>query len=59
VIDLRLICDERADYSAVSPIEPSAAGGGKIARAIARAVTGGGAGRPRSHCSLPGFTGQR
>jgi hypothetical protein len=35
VIDLRLICSEPADYAAVSPIEPSAAGGEKIARAIA------------------------
>jgi lysophospholipase L1-like esterase len=33
VIDLRLICDEDADYA--NPIEPSAHGGGKIARAIA------------------------
>lgn len=36
VIDLRLICTERGDYSTLSPIEPSAAGGEKIARAIAR-----------------------
>jgi hypothetical protein len=35
VIDLRLVCDRPADYSHVSPIEPSAAGGGKIARVIA------------------------
>jgi hypothetical protein len=35
VIDLRLICDEPTDYAAVSPIEPSMAGGEKIARAIA------------------------
>jgi hypothetical protein len=35
VIDLRLICDEAEDYSEVSPIEPSAAGGAKIARVIA------------------------
>jgi len=35
VIDLRLTCDEAADYSNVSPIEPSAAGGAKIARVIA------------------------
>ena len=35
VIDLRLICDEDADFA--NPIEPSARGGDKIARAI-RAV---------------------
>jgi hypothetical protein len=40
VIDLRLVCPEAADYSPLSPIEPSAAGGAKIARAIVRAVTG-------------------
>jgi hypothetical protein len=34
VIDLRLICNEETDYSEVSPIEPSHAGGQKIARAI-------------------------
>ncbi|EMY33947.1 hypothetical protein D477_012248 [Arthrobacter crystallopoietes BAB-32] len=33
LIDLRLICDEDADYA--NPIEPSAHGGRKIARAIA------------------------
>jgi hypothetical protein len=38
VIDLRLVCDEAADYSRLSPIEPSAAGGAKIARAIVRAL---------------------
>jgi hypothetical protein len=38
VIDLRLICREAADYASTSPIEPSALGGGKIARALARAV---------------------
>jgi hypothetical protein len=35
VIDLRLVCDEDADYSSLSPIEPSARGGDKIARLIA------------------------
>ena len=35
VIDLRRFCTESADYSAVSPIEPSAQGGHKIAGAIA------------------------
>jgi lysophospholipase L1-like esterase len=38
VIDLRLVCDEAADYSSVSPIEPSARGGAKIARVIAEVV---------------------
>jgi hypothetical protein len=36
VIDLRLICNEPADYA--NPIEPSGRGGRKIAEAIARAV---------------------
>jgi GDSL-like Lipase/Acylhydrolase family len=39
VIDLRLICTEPIDYARSSPIEPSAVGGGKIARAVDRAVT--------------------
>jgi len=34
LIDLRTICNEVRDYSALSPIEPSASGGSKIARAI-------------------------
>lgn len=34
VIDLRLICNVDADYSEVSPIEPSHVGGQKIAQAI-------------------------
>lgn len=36
LIDLRLICTEDSDYA--NPIEPSAAGGAKIAAVIARAV---------------------
>lgn len=36
VIDTRLICQSPTDYSAISPIEPSAAGGQKIASAIVR-----------------------
>lgn len=36
VLDLRLICTEKADYA--NEIEPSAVGGEKIARAIARVV---------------------
>jgi GDSL-like Lipase/Acylhydrolase family len=36
VIDLRLVCSERADYA--NPIEPSGQGGMKIAKAIAHAT---------------------
>ena len=39
VIDLRLICTHVADYSHVSPIEPSVVGGAKIAKVIAEVVT--------------------
>ena len=39
VIDLRLVCDRPADYSHLSPIEPSAVGGAKIARVIAEVAT--------------------
>lgn len=38
VLDLRLICTDRDDYSRSSPIEPSSVGGGKIARAISRLI---------------------
>lgn len=38
LIDLRLICSEPSDYA--NPIEPSARGGEKIARAIARLAGG-------------------
>lgn len=38
VIDLRLVCSEAEDYSKVSPIEPSAKGGEKIAKAVASLV---------------------
>jgi hypothetical protein len=48
VVDLRLICDEARDYSAVSPIEPSEIGGAKIVRAIRRLVTGHDFGRVES-----------
>lgn len=34
IIDLRLVCTEPLDYSEVSPIEPSRAGGEKIAAVI-------------------------
>jgi hypothetical protein len=40
VLDLRLVCTDPADYARSSPIEPSVVGGGKIARAVARLVTG-------------------
>lgn len=40
LIDLRTICSEKTDYADTSPIEPSASGGGKIARAIIQAVSG-------------------
>lgn len=40
ILDLRCVCDERADYSALSPIEPSERGGSKIVRAILRVVNG-------------------
>ena len=43
VIDLRLVCSERADYA--NPIEPSGQGGMKIAKAIARATGAGPLGR--------------
>ena len=39
VIDLRLLCDRPSDYSKVSPIEPSMAGGSKIARVIVEVAT--------------------
>jgi hypothetical protein len=47
VIDLRLVCSEKADDA--SPIEPSGQGGMKIAQAIARA-TGAGPARRYSVC---------
>lgn len=34
VIDLRSVCTEAEDYSAISPIEPSVQGGRKIARRL-------------------------
>lgn len=38
IIDLRTICSHTADYSSLSPIEPSDAGGRKIAAALAIAL---------------------
>jgi hypothetical protein len=46
VLDLRLICDRDEDYA--NPIEPSSAGGAKIADAIARLVATHDFGRGRS-----------
>lgn len=40
VIDLRHICTLPSDYSVISPIEPSSAGGMKIAKAIAALLLG-------------------
>jgi hypothetical protein len=34
VIDLRMVCNQPSDYSAISPIEPSAEGGAKIVKAV-------------------------
>lgn len=38
VLDLRVLCNEIIDYSALSPIEPSSKGGMKIAKRIAHVV---------------------
>ncbi len=38
VIDLRVICNEKEDYSAVSPIEPSHQGGMKIVNTIKKVL---------------------
>jgi hypothetical protein len=43
IVDLRLVCGDRIDYSELSPIEPSRSGGEKIARAIRDALLGSGA----------------
>lgn len=40
IIDLRFVCRDPRDYSALSPIEPSETGGAKIASAIAKVVAG-------------------
>jgi hypothetical protein len=39
VLDLRVLCRDKSDYSSLSPIEPSAIGGAKIAEAMARFFT--------------------
>ena len=46
VLDLRLVCADEADYSDVSPIEPSARGGAKIAALVAAVLTGHDWGKP-------------
>lgn len=46
VIDLRFVCCSPADYA--NPIEPSASGGAKIARAVVNAVARRDAGKPGS-----------
>lgn len=39
LIDLRVVCRDAACYSAASPIEPSAVGGSRIAKAIAEVTS--------------------
>jgi hypothetical protein len=39
VLDLRLVCDQPRHFSPLSPIEPSSAGGERIAEALARFIT--------------------
>jgi hypothetical protein len=40
IIDLRLVCTERSDYSELSPIEPSEVGGAKIAVVVRNILIG-------------------
>ncbi len=40
IIDLRLVCSERSDYSEISPIEPSRMGGAKIAAVLGNFLLG-------------------
>jgi hypothetical protein len=40
IVDLRAVCTDRADYSELSPIEPSRIGGEKIAGVIRNALLG-------------------
>ena len=40
VVDLRLVCTESADYSSLSPIEPSCCGGEKIAKVVSDLLLG-------------------
>ncbi len=46
LIDLRLVCNEQTDYA--NPIEPSSAGGAKIARTIAQLLRNGNFARGRT-----------
>jgi len=55
MIDLRVVCDEAEDYSAISPIEPSAQGGAKIAKVIAALIRQHDFSVPRAGTSI--FTG--
>ncbi|MEN9222138.1 MAG: SGNH/GDSL hydrolase family protein [Thermostichus sp. BF3_bins_97] len=55
VVDLRVICTEREDYSSLSPIEPSAQGGEKIAGVIAQVLEEHDFGR--GECRLYGWEG--
>jgi lysophospholipase L1-like esterase len=48
LIDLRLVCLDEADYSELSPIEPSHLGGAKISRVIAEMLAEHDFGRRRS-----------
>ena len=48
VLDLRFVCDSSRDYSDLSPIEPSEAGGSKMARAIRRVLVSHDFGRPET-----------
>ncbi|MGF1525687.1 MAG: SGNH/GDSL hydrolase family protein [Candidatus Competibacterales bacterium] len=49
VLDLRLVCAEVEDYSPLSPVEPSARGGEKIAQALTRCLLAGENDRPCCH----------
>lgn len=50
LIDLRLVCDEDSDYA--NEIEPSEAGGRKIAKAVVRLVRGHDFGRGRTEAFI-------
>jgi hypothetical protein len=50
VIDLRAVCSQPSDYA--NPIEPSSAGGEKIARALAAVLTGDGLRTPATRVTL-------
>jgi hypothetical protein len=50
IIDLRLICKDLDDYSTLSPVEPSAQGGEKIAQRILHIVQTHDFSSPNTHC---------